>query len=61
MIILVVLLVALGIWSKLTDNAIMWFIVEHFETSMGIAFVSTILLFALSYVLSTTFFKRKYV
>lgn len=61
MIILVVLLVVLGIWSKLTDNAIMWFIVEHFETSMGIAFVSTILLFALSYALSTTFFKRKYV
>ena len=61
MIILVVLLVVLGIWSKLTDNAIMWFIVEHFETSMGIAFVSTILLFALSYALSTTFFIRKYV
>lgn len=61
MIILVVLLVALGIWSKLTDNAIMWFIVEHFETSMGIAFVSIILLFALSYALSTIFFKRKYV
>lgn len=61
MIILVVLLVVLGIWSKLTDNAIMWFVVEHFETSMGIAFVSTILLFALSYALSTTFFKRKYV
>jgi len=61
MIILVILLVVLGIWSKLTDNAIMWFIVEHFETSMGIAFVSTILLFALSYALSITFFKRKYV
>lgn len=61
MIILVILIVALGIWSKLTDNAIMWFIVEHFETSMGIAFVSILLLFALSYVLSTTFFKKKYI
>ena len=60
MIILVLLLVVLGIWSKLTDNAIMWFIVEHFEASMWIAFVSMFLLFALSYVLSITFFKRKY-
>ena len=60
MIILVVLLVVLGIWSKLTDNAIMWFIVGHFEASMWIAFVSMFLLFALSYVLSITFFKRKY-
>lgn len=61
MVILVILLVVLGIWSKLTDNAIMWFIVEYFEISMGIAFVSTILLFALSYTLSITFFKRKHI
>lgn len=61
MIILVVLLVVLGICSKLMDNAIIWFIVEHFKASMWIAFVSTFLLFALSYALSTIFFKRKYV
>lgn len=60
MIILVVLLVVLGIGSKLTENAFMWFITEHFEASMWIAFVSTFLLFALSYALSITFFKRKY-
>lgn len=61
MIIMVILLVVLGIWSKLTDNAIMGFIVEHFEISMGIAFVSTVLFFALSYTLSVTFFKRKHI
>lgn len=61
MIVLVILLAVLGIWSKLTDNAIMWFIVDHFDISIVVAFISTILLFALSYALSVTFFKRKYV
>ena len=60
MIILVIVLVVLGIWSRLTDNSIMWFVVEHFELSMGIALVAVILLCAASYALSITFFKRKY-
>lgn len=60
MIILVIVLVVLGIWSRLTDNSIMWFVVEHFELSMGIALVAVILLCAASYALSIIFFKRKY-
>ena len=60
MIILVIVLVVLGIWTRLTNNSIMWFIVEHFELSMGIALVAVILLWVLSYALSITFFKKKY-
>lgn len=60
MIIMVILLVALGIWSKLTDNAIMWYVVDHFELSMIIAFVGVLILFVLSYTMSVFFFKRKY-
>lgn len=60
MIIMVILLVALGIWSKLTDNAIMWYVVDHFELSMIIAFVGVLVLFVLSYTMSVFFFKRKY-
>ncbi len=60
MIIMVILLIILGIWSKLTNNAIMWFIVEHFELSMVITFVGVAILFVLSYALSVSFFKRKH-
>lgn len=60
MIIMVILLVVLGIWSKLTDNAIMWYVVDHFELSMIIAFVGVLVLFVLSYTMSVFFFKRKY-
>ncbi|CVI65666.1 hypothetical protein NDGK_00281 [Clostridiales bacterium CHKCI001] len=60
MFILIILLIVLGIWSKLTDNAIMGFIVDNFDMSMIIGFVSVIVLFCLSYTLSTIFFKRKY-
>ena len=49
MIIMVILLIILGIWSKLTNNAIMWFVVEHFELSMVITFVGVAILFVLSY------------
>lgn len=60
MIIMVILLVILGIWSKLTDNAIMWYVVDHFELSMIIAFMGVLVLFVLSYTMSVFFFKRKY-
>ncbi len=60
MFILIILLIVLGIWSRVTDNAIMGFVVDHFDLSMMIGFVSTILIFALSYLLSIALFKRKY-
>ena len=60
MIIMVILLIILGIWSKLTNNAIMWFVVEHFELSMVITFVGVAILCVLSYALSVSFFKRKH-
>lgn len=60
MFILIILLVVLGIWSRVTNNAIMGFVVENFDLSMIIGFVSTIVIFALSYVLSISLFKRKY-
>lgn len=60
MFILIILLVVLGIWSRVTDNAIMDFVVENFDLSMIIGFASTIVIFALSYILSITLFKRKY-
>ena len=60
MFILIILVVVLGIWSRVTNNAIMGFVVENFDLSMIIGFVSTIVIFALSYVLSISLFKRKY-
>lgn len=60
MIVLVVLLVVLGIWSRLTGDAVMWFVVEHFEASMGIALACVALLCVASYVLSTAFVRRRY-
>ena len=60
MFILIILLVVLGIWSRMTNNAIMGFVVDNFDVSMAIGFVSTIVIFALSYILSVGLFKRKY-
>ena len=60
MFIMIILLVVLGIWSKLTNNAIIGFIVDNFDLSMVIGFVSTIAIFALSYILSITLFQKKY-
>jgi ABC-type dipeptide/oligopeptide/nickel transport system permease component len=60
MFILVILLVMLGIWSKVTNNAIMGFIVENFDLSMAIGFISVIVLFILSYALSVALFRKKY-
>ena len=60
MFILMILLVVLGIWSKVTNNAIMGFIVENFDLSMSIGFISVIVLFILSYTLSVALFRKKY-
>ena len=60
MLIMIILLVVLGIWSKMTNNAIIGFIVDNFDLSMVIGFVSTIAIFALSYILSITLFQKKY-
>lgn len=60
MFIMIILLVVLGIWSKMTNNAIIGFIVDNFDLSMVIGFVSTIAIFALSYILSITLFRKKY-
>lgn len=60
MFIMIILLVVLGIWSKITNNAIIGFIVDNFDLSMVIGFVSTIAIFALSYILSITLFQKKY-
>lgn len=60
MFILIILLAILGIWSRVTDNAAMGFVVKNFDLSMIIGFVSTVIIFALSYLLSITLFKRKY-
>lgn len=60
MFILIILLVVLGIWSRMTNNAIMGFIVDNFDLSMIIGFISVILIFILSYKLSITLFKKKY-
>lgn len=61
MFIMIILLVVLGIWSKMTNNAIMGFIVDNFDLGMVIGFVSTVVIFSLSYILSIALFKRKYV
>lgn len=60
MFIMIILLVVLGIWSKMTNNAIIGFIVDNFDLSVVIGFVSTIAIFALSYILSITLFQKKY-
>lgn len=60
MFIMIILLVVLGIWSKMTNNAIIGFIVDNFDLSMVIGFVTTIAIFALSYILSITLFQKKY-
>lgn len=60
MFILIILLIVLGVWSKMTGNAIMEFVVNNFDMSMIIGFISTLVIFSLSYVLSVVFFRRKY-
>ncbi len=61
MIILVVLLVALGVWSNLTGNAIMQFVVDNFELCLLLFFTAAIALWALSCALSVRLFRKKYI
>lgn len=60
MIVLVIVIVALGFWSKMTGDAIMWFVVDNFELCIGIFFTAVICLCVVSYAISVSFFKRKY-
>lgn len=60
MFILIIVLVVLGVWSKMTGDAIMGFVVDNFEVSLGIAFVSVVVIWVLSYFFSVSVFKRKY-
>lgn len=60
MFILIILLVVLGIWSRMTNNAIMGFIVDNFDLSMAVGFITAIVIFVMSYNLSVGLFKRKY-
>lgn len=57
---LIALLLILGLWSNTTGNVAMIFLVDHFQLSLVILFVSTIVLYILSYFLSVAFFKRKH-
>lgn len=60
MFVLIILLIILGIWSKITGNAVMEFIVNNFDMSMIVGFIGTLVIFSLSYILSVALFKRKY-
>lgn len=60
MFVLIILLIVLGVWSKITGNAVMGFIVNNFDMSMVIGFIGTLVIFSLSYRLSVALFKRKY-
>ncbi len=61
MIILVVLLVVLGVWSNLTGNAIMQFVVDNFDLCLLLFFTAAIALWALSCTLSVRLFRKKYI
>ena len=56
MIILVILLIVLGIWSNMTGNAIMQFVVDNFEMSLMIFFSVTVIMWILSCTLSIRLF-----
>lgn len=61
MLVLIILLLVLGFWSKMADNAIMLFVVNNFDLFLGIAFVAVIILCIMSYFLSVYFFKKKFI
>ena len=61
MIVLPAILLVLGFWSKLTNNSIMWFVVDNFEFCTFIGFLSSIAIYILSYILSINFFKKKHI
>ena len=59
MFILIILLVVLGLWTKATNNSIMWFVVENFEVSIAIAGVSVVAICGLSLYCQTCFSEKK--
>ncbi len=61
MIVLLAILLVLGFWSRLTNNSIMWFVVDNFEFCIVIGFILDISICILSYILSRTFFKKKHI
>ena len=61
MIVLVIIIVVLGFWSKMTGDAVMWFVVDNFELCMGLSFVAIMVLCVASYKVSVAFFKRKHI
>lgn len=60
MIVLVIVIIALGFWSKMTGDAIMWFVVDNFELCMAGSFIAVIVLCVFSYMTSIIFFNRKH-
>lgn len=48
-----VALVVLGIWSNLTDSAVMHFVVDNFDACMAASFAAAAILWVLSCLLST--------
>lgn len=61
MIILVILLMAFGIWSKITNNAIIQFVVDNFDICLVVFFAAAIIIWLLSCILSICLFKKKYI
>lgn len=61
MIILVILLIILGVWSNMTGNAIMQFVVDNFDICLVIFFASAIVIYILSCLLSIRLFRKKYI
>lgn len=59
MLIFIVALVIFGMWAKMTGDAIMRFVIDNFELSLGIAFFSIIATWISSYFISVYFFKKK--
>lgn len=61
MLVFVVLLVVLGLWTKLVGADILSFVVNNFGICMVFAFVGIVILWNLSYIFSAFFFRRKYI
>ncbi len=60
MLVLLGAILILGFWSGKNENAISMFVVNNFELCIGLAALTLIVICMLSYVLSVSFFKKKY-
>ncbi|XID93378.1 ABC-2 transporter permease [Paenibacillaceae bacterium WGS1546] len=60
MLVLLGAVLLLGFWSSKHENAILRFVVDHFELGSGIAALALIMICGLSYALSVSFFKKKH-